>query len=140
MFEVLMLIGRISFALVFMASGGAGHLGMTEGTAGYAESRGVPNSRALTLLSGLFLVAGGLGVILGIGLDVAALGLSGYSLVSALMVHHFWSDDEPLVRQVETTSFMKNLAIAGGGVIIFALAASGTDMGWTLTDPVLTLR
>ena len=135
--SVVILIGRILFAMIFIGSGMAGHLGQTEGTAGYAESRGVPNSRILTLLSGVLIMAAGLGVILGVWMDLAALGIVGYSLITAFMVHHFWTDEDPAVQQGEMTNFMKNLSIAGGGLILFGFyTVAGEALGLTITGPL----
>ena len=135
--DVVILIGRILYGLIFIGSGSAGHLMQTEGTAGYAESRGVPSSKILTQVSGVLILAGGVGVILGIWADLAALGLVAYSLIAAVMVHHFWTDEEPMTQQVEMSMFMKNLSMAGGGLILFGfLAATSGDAGLMITDPL----
>ena len=72
--SVVILIGRILFGLIFVGSGLAGHLGDTDGVVGYAESRGLKNSRILVQISGVLIAAAGLGVILGVWADLAALG------------------------------------------------------------------
>jgi uncharacterized membrane protein YphA (DoxX/SURF4 family) len=138
--DVVILIGRIMYSLIFIGSGSAGHLMQTEGTAGYAESRGVPNSRILTQLSGVLIFVGGVAVILGIWADLAALGLAAYSLIAGFMVHHFWTDEDEMVKQSEMSMFMKNLSIAGGGLILFAfLAATGDAHGLMITDPLFDI-
>lgn len=137
--EALILIGRVLFGMIFVGSGLAGHLMDTAGTAGYAESRGVKNAPMLVRLSGVLIAAAGLGVILGIYMDLAALGATAYALIAAFMVHHFWTDTDDMTKQVEMSGFMKNLSIAGGGLVIFAFAGSGADMGWTLTDALFNL-
>ena len=128
--EVLLIIGRILFSLIFIGAG-IGHLAQPESTAGYAESRGVPSAGLLVRVSGVLIAAGGLGIILGVWMDLAALGLAVYVLISAFLVHHFWTDDEP-AKTAEMSMFMKNLSIAGAGLIIFAMSAGGADMGWEL--------
>ncbi len=133
--SALLIIGRVMFSLIFLASGTAGHLGQTEGTAGYAEMRGVPNAKLLTQLSGVLIAVGAVGVILGFWMDLALLGLAVYVLFTNIMVHHFWTDEDPMTQQMEMTQFMKNLALAGGALVMFVLTGSGVDMGWTLTDP-----
>ncbi len=77
------------------------------------------------------IIESGLGVILGVWMDLAALGLAVYVLVAAIMVHHFWSDEEP-TRTVEMSMFMKNVSIAGAGLILFVMSATGADLGWEL--------
>ena len=76
-------------------------------------------------------------MILGILTDLAALNLALYALIAAFTVHHFWTDEEPM-RTVEMSMFMKNLSIAGGALVLFALASlgDGLAMDFTITDPV----
>ena len=61
-----------------------------------------------------------------------------YALISAYMVHHFWTDQDDMTKNMEMSLFMKNLSIAGGGLILFALASlgEGVAMDFTITDPV----
>ncbi len=135
--ETLLVIGRILFSLLFIGAG-IGHLAKPQDTAAYAESRGVPGAAPLVRVSGLLIAAGGLGVLLGVMMDLAALGLAVYAVLTAFMIHHFWSDNEP-TRTMEMSLFMKNLTIAGGGLIIFAMTAAGADMGWTLGARIFDL-
>ncbi len=128
--EALLIIGRILFALIFVGAG-IGHLAQPGATAAYAASRGVPNAGFLARVSGVLIAAGGLGVMLGVWMDLAALGLAVYALLAAIMVHHFWSDEEP-VRTTEMSMFMKNVSIAGAGLVLFALSATDVEMGWQL--------
>ena len=130
--EVLLLVGRILFGLIFVGSGIAGHLMDTDGTAGYAEMRDVPKPRLLVQISGVLITLGGLGVILGVWMDLAALGLVVYVLIAAYMVHHFWTDDDEMTKNMEMSLFMKNISIAGGGIIIWVLSGAGVPMGWEL--------
>ncbi|MCE2527732.1 MAG: DoxX family protein [Actinomycetia bacterium] len=128
--EALLIIGRILFSLIFIGAG-VGHLAQASASAEYAQSRGVPSAGLLVRVSGVLIAAGGLGVILGVWMDLAALGLAVYVLLAAFMVHHFWSDEEP-TRTAEMSMFMKNLSITGAGLIIFAMSATGADMGWEM--------
>lgn len=131
--DVLILIGRILLSMIFIG-GGAGHLMQTEGTAQYAESRGVPNAKMLSQVSGVLIVAAGVGVALGIWADLAALGMIAYSLISAFMIHHFWTDEDPMTQQTEMSGFMKNLSMAGGALILFGFLQLNDGVGLTITD------
>ena len=135
--EVLILIGRILFSLIFIGAG-IGHLADAKGSAEYTEARGVRASAAMVRLSGVLIGAGGLGVIFGVWTDLAALGLAVYCLLTAFLVHHFWTD-EPGEQQTEVAMFMKNLSMAGAGLMIFALSAGGADIGWQLGSPLFNL-
>ena len=136
--DVILLIGRVMLGMIFIGSGVAGHLMQTEGTAAYAEMRGLKNPKGLTQVSGVLIAAGGVGLVLGIWMDVAALGLAVYSLAAAFLIHHFWSDEDPALQQSEMTQFMKNLSIAGGCLILFAFYNElGEAVGLTITGPLL---
>ena len=132
--EVLLLVGRILFAMIFVGSGLAGHLMAADATAGYAESRGLKNAKVLVQISGVLILAAGLGIIFGVFLDLAALGAAAYALISGVMIHHFWTDTDEMTKNMEMSLFMKNLSIAGGGLIIFVLAGAGAPMGWELGE------
>ena len=135
--SVVILIGRILMSAIFVGGALGGHLGQTEQTAGYAELRGVPNSKMLTQLSGVLIGLAGVGVILGVWMDLAALGMAAYSLIAAFWVHHFWTDEDPQVQTVEMSMFMKNLSMAGGALILFAITrVFGDALGFTITGPL----
>lgn len=137
--SLVILVGRILFGLIFVGAGAAGHLQAVDQTAEYAEQRGVPNAKLLTQISGVLILAGGVGVILGVWADLAALGLVAYSLIAAFMIHHFWTDTDEMTKTVEMSMFMKNLSIAGGGLILFGfLAAAGSAVDFMITDPLFS--
>ena len=69
--DELFLIGRIVFSLVFLLYG-VRHLTQTEGSAGYAAYKKVPSPRNMVLFTGVAMIAGALGIILGIWMDLAA--------------------------------------------------------------------
>ena len=135
--EALVLIGRILFSLIFIGAG-IGHLADAKGSAGYAEARGAPSGGIVIRISGVLIAAGGLGVMLGVWMDLAALGLAVYCLLTALLVHHFWTD-EASDLPLEMAMFMKNVSMAGAGLVIFALSAGGADMGWQLGPSLFNL-
>jgi uncharacterized membrane protein YphA (DoxX/SURF4 family) len=107
----------------------------TSSTAGYASMRGVKQARPLTQLTGVMIIVGGLGVILGVYIDLAALLLVFFTLPTAFLVHHFWTDED-MLKTVEMSMFLKNLSITGGALIVFASAVNGADLGPMLTGPL----
>ncbi|WP_308122081.1 DoxX family membrane protein [Streptomyces sp. TRM70350] len=64
--DVLVLIGRILFASLFLLSA-VNHLTRTAMTAAYTKSKGVPAAVPATIGSGLLILAGGLSAALGSG-------------------------------------------------------------------------
>jgi uncharacterized membrane protein YphA (DoxX/SURF4 family) len=128
--DELFLVGRILFVLVFLASG-VGHFTNTEASAQYAAYKKVPAARAMVLLSGVVMLAGALGVLLGIWMDLAALALAVFVLAAAFAMHRFWEESDPQTMVVERAHFMKNVSIAGGALIIVAVAENAP---YAITD------
>ena len=79
------------------------------------------------------MVLAGLAIILGIWMDLAALGIALFCLVAGFVMHRFWAETDPQARQAEMAQFFKNVAIAGGALV---LASLDGDLPYTLTDAV----
>lgn len=103
--------GRFFLALMFFMSG-LTKMSQYEGTQGYMEAMGVPGM--LLPLVILTEVLGGLAIILGWKTKYAAFALAGFSVVAAVLFHADFSN------QAEMTSFMKNITIAGGFLLLIA--------------------
>ena len=130
--DELFLLGRVLFSLVFIGSG-VGHLTQTEGSAQYASYKKIPNATLMVQISGAAMLLGGAAVILGIWMDLAAFLLAVLALIMGFMMHKFWEETDPQTKQVEMAMFMKNVSIAGGGLIIAAFTSSAF-VPYTITD------
>jgi uncharacterized membrane protein YphA (DoxX/SURF4 family) len=129
-----LLIGRILFAIMFV-SGGLNHLTKAEAMTGYAGLKKVPAAKFSVLASGVLLIAGGLSVILGVYADLGALVIAVLLVLMALKMHDFWAQADAQAKQTEMIGFFKNISMAGGALIMFAIAATeGSDYGWALTE------
>ncbi|MBI2380489.1 MAG: DoxX family protein [Gammaproteobacteria bacterium] len=113
------LLSRVLLALIFILAG-FGKISAYEGTQQYMAAMGVPG--ALLPLVILAELGGGLAVLTGFLTRWAALGLAGFSIVSATIFHADFAD------QVQQILFMKNLAMAGG-FLLLALHGAGA---WSL--------
>lgn len=137
--DVIVLIGRVLFALVFLGSGFA-HLTQTENMTGYASSKGLPNPSLLVRASGVWMLVGALMVVLGVWMDVGFLLLAAFLLPAGGIFHDFWKVDDPQQVSVEQAQFMKNVSIIGACLALFALVAYlGPDLGLTITEPLFDL-
>lgn len=103
--------GRLLMALIFLMAGISKITGY-EGTQGYMEAAGVPG--ALLPLVIATEILGAIAIILGWKTRFAAFALAGFSIVSALIFHGDFSNP------AEVNSFMKNIAMAGGFLLLFA--------------------
>ncbi|HEY6595080.1 MAG TPA: DoxX family protein [Asanoa sp.] len=136
--DVIVLIGRILFAALFLGSSYA-HLRMTDALAGYAQARGVPMARPAVIVSGVMLVVGGLSVLLGVWADLGSLILVAFLVPTAILMHGFWKESDPQARQMEMTQFQKDLALGGAALMLFAFFAHVDDLGLTITGPLFNL-
>lgn len=130
--DALFLIGRIMFSVVFILTG-VSHLTQTDQLAGYAESKGVMYSRVMTQIAGVALVLGGLGVVLGIWMDAAALGLFIVVFLIAVFMHGFWKEQGEQ-RIMEMTQFNKDMGLAGAALLLFVFVQGTEDLPFTILD------
>jgi putative oxidoreductase len=107
-------VGRILISLIFVVSG-FGKISGFVATQSYMDSVGVPGM-LLPLVIALEIL-GGLAVMLGWHARLAAFLLAGFSLLSGLLFHANFGD------QMQMIMFMKNLALAGGFLMIVSLGA-----------------
>ena len=136
--DVVLVIGRVLFALLFINSGIA-HLTKLEAMTGYAKYKKVPAAKLGVIVSGLMILVGGLYVALGIYADLGALLIALFLIPTSFLMHAFWKETDATAKQNETISFFKNLSMAGAALIIFALVATGTDFGPSLTKQFFNL-
>ena len=118
--EYLFVLGRILLGGYFIMSGlnHFKHLGMLTG---YAQSKGVPMPREAVLLTGLMMALGGLGVLLGVYIQLSILLLSVFLLVTTLQMHQFWKVSDQMARMGEEINFKKNLALLGALLMLLAI-------------------
>lgn len=137
--EIVMFIGRILFAAMFVLSG-INHFTKAEAMTGYAQFKGVPQPKLANLVSGVILLAGGLSVILGIVADLGALVVSILLVIMAVLMHDFWKQTDPQAQQTEMIGFLKNISMAGGGLFMFAvMSLDGATYGPAITDSLFSV-
>lgn len=135
--DVVILIGRILFAAVFLGSA-YGHLTQTKSMAEYATARGVPAASAAVAGGGVLLLLGGLSVLLGVWADLGALLLVLFLAPTALLMHGFWGETDAQAKQMEQIQFMKDMALAGAALMLFAFVAGTEDLGLMITGPLFS--
>lgn len=128
------LIGRILIAAIFV-TGGIAKLTDTAGTVGYMESAGVPYAYPLAILAGIVEIVGGLSLVFGVVARLGALLLVLYLIPVTLVMHAFWNL-EGADYQMQMVQFMKNLAIMGGLLTVFAFGASRYSIDKKIREPI----
>lgn len=105
------LIARILLSAIFI-SAGFGKITGYAGTEAYMQQHGLPGMLLPAVIA--LEVLGGLAVLLGIGARYAGLALAVFCLAAAAIFHNNFAD------QAQMTNFMKNVAMAGGFLLLFA--------------------
>ena len=112
------LIGRWLMGAIFIVSGFA-KLTDTAGSAGYMTAEGIPYAHALAIFAGVCELAGGLALVFGVLTRLGALGLFLFLIPTTLIFHNFWAQDGADAK-LQMVNFMKNLAIMGGLLLLWA--------------------
>lgn len=125
------LTGRIFIAAIFLESG-IGKIGGYAGTQGYMESAGVPGMLLPAVIA--LEIVGAIAIIVGYRTQLVAVLLAGFSLLSALLFHADFGD------QMQFISLMKNVAIAGGFLVLAARGAGAWSLDARRALPAANTR
>jgi len=139
--NAIILIGRILFGGFFLMSG-INHFAKLEAMTGYAKYKKLPAAKLGVLISGLMLVIGGIYIVLGYYADLGALLLAIFLVLAAVIFHNFWAETDATAKQTEMMAFMKDIALAGGALVIFAMVAKQggeIDFGWVISKAHIAL-
>ncbi len=119
-------IARILLALMFVLAGFSKLTGL-EGTAGYIASKGLPMPMVLAVAAGVVELVAGVLLIIGWQARWAALALAGFTVVASVIFHNFWAmpAEQQMMQQL---MFMKNLAVTGGLLLVFAFGAGALSL------------
>lgn len=117
--KISQLVARVFLGHIFLLAG-LSKISAYEGTAGYMEAMGVPG--ALLPLVIALEVVGGLAIIAGWKTKWASIALAGFSVVAAVIFHNNFSD------QTQMIFFMKNIAIAGGFLLLVVHGAGAYSL------------
>lgn len=133
---IILLIGRIIFAVPFLASAMA-HFQAGEQMIGYARSMGVPLASLGGWPAGVWLVLAGLSVALGVWPDLGALMIAAWGIPTALYIHAWWRYDDEQQKQSQQVIFMRNVKFVGAAIALFAaFVAFGSDLRYSITAPL----
>jgi len=117
--KVSQLVARIFLGHIFILAG-LSKIGAYEGTQGYMDAMGVPG--VLLPLVILFEVGGGLAIVAGWKTRWIAIALAAFSVISAAIFHNNFGD------QTQMIMFMKNIAIAGGFLLLASHGAGAYSL------------
>ena len=139
--SALLIVARIILGLYLVASGSA-HFAKLEMMTGYAKYKKLPAAKLGVIVSGLFLLAGGLSILLGYYVDLGAILVALFLILASIIFHNFWTVEDATAKQGEQINFMKNFGFAGALLIIAVLVSQHADMvdfGWVASKGHLVL-
>lgn len=125
--EIAFLIGRIIVGLFYLFNA-FNHFTNVSMMGPYTASKGVPAANVMVIVTGILLTVGGLSILTGILPLVGIIALVVFLLSAAFIMHNFWTVEDPQMRQMEMTQFMKDLALAGSALMFLAI-----DTPWPLS-------
>ena len=115
----LFLVGRVLLGGYFIKSG-YGHFANHPGMTGYAASKGVPMAGVSVWVTGLMMLLGGLGILLGACVQFSILLLVLFLLGTLVKIHTYWKEAEP-ARMGDQINFYKNLALIGALLMLLMI-------------------
>ena len=113
-------LGRFLFVLIFLMAA-PNHF--AKQTIAFAASQGVPLASIAVPLSGVLAIAGGLSILLGYRAKLGAWLLVLFLVPVTLMLHKFWTVQDPMMAQMQMILFMKNVAMLGAALLISQFGA-----------------
>lgn len=100
---------------------GYSHFKNLESYTGYAASKGVPMAKASVIVTGLMMLLGGLGILLGVYVVYSVTLLALFLLGTLIKMHRYWEVSEPMARMGERVNFYKNLGLLGAILMLLAI-------------------
>ncbi|WP_417908781.1 DoxX family protein [Candidatus Electronema sp. PJ] len=118
--RIINLIGRILLASVFLLTALVNKIPDFDHVVVQMAQEGVPFPRFMLIGAILFLLVGSLSLIVGFKARAGAVLLLIFTLSGTYFFHHFWTYTAPGQMQEHFKSFMKNVSISGGLLLIIA--------------------
>jgi putative oxidoreductase len=112
-------LGRWLFALLFIETG---YSHLTKAAQAYALSFGIPPW--MTIAAGIMACVGGLCVATGFRAREGAVLIAGFLAPVTLVMHRFWTVQDPAQHAAQMANFMKNLSLFGAALMIVYLGSS----------------
>ena len=125
---IVLFIGQLLFAALFITSG-MSHFAKLEAMTGYAQYKKLPAAKFGVMASGLFVLVGGILIVIGTYVDLGALLIAITLVLAAVIFHNFWKETDANTKMQEQIAFNKDISLAGAALMLLALVASGVVEG-----------
>jgi putative oxidoreductase len=135
----IVLVGRILFSIMFIRSAVTGHIPHSKRSEAYARTSGFPLPAVAGWPAGIWLLAGGLSVALGIWPDVGALMLGLFVIPAAAWFHRYWTIEDQGQRMTQGHMFYRNVTALGASLVMFGMfATTGPALRFSITAPLFS--
>lgn len=128
--DELMLIGRVLASILFIVAGFS-KIGTFAGTSAYVGTV-LPFPEVITALVIVIELVGGLMVLVGFRMQLAAASIAIFSILAAFLFHFDLAD------QMQSGQFMKNLSIAGGFIYLALVGPGKYSLGRMMGKKTIT--
>jgi putative oxidoreductase len=119
-------LGRLLLAGLFLMSG-VNKVTNWEGTMTHTKQAGVPMAEVALPVATALEFLGGISVVLGLYARLGGLALLLFLVPVTYYMHAFWNV-EPTEQMTQTISFMKNVTIMGGLLLVIAFGAGPVSL------------
>jgi putative oxidoreductase len=131
MLDVVDLVGRLLFALLFLSNGWA-HVSKRETMVGVGSAIGAPRPQLSVPVTGVVMLVSGILIALGVWADLGALLLVLFLPSAAFLAHAYWKESDPGMRAPQQAQFWKNIALTGAALVLLAMYADGREFDLAL--------
>jgi uncharacterized membrane protein YphA (DoxX/SURF4 family) len=107
---------------------GINHLTKLEAMTGYAKYKKLPAAKLGVILSGLVILLGGIGIVVGLWVDLSGIAIAIFLVLASIIFHNFWKETDVTAKMNETIAFFKDIALAGAALIIYGYAHAAYQM------------
>lgn len=120
--SLIIFVARIALAVLFLWGGAMKLMGYA-GFVGYLQTRGVPYPQVGAWIAIAIELLGAIALIFGVRTRAVGFAMAVYAVVTAVLGHDFWNITEAALQQDAAVHFWKNLAIAGGFLLLIVTGA-----------------
>jgi putative oxidoreductase len=116
------LIGRLAIAWLFLGEAWT-MINSWDGTVTLMQMKHMPAAPLLLVIALAVMILGGVSIALGYHIRHGALLLFGFTVIVSVTMHDYWKLNEVADRLADSEIFMRNIAIAGGLLLLMGLGA-----------------
>ena len=118
--NTLIIAGRILYGGVMVFAGVNNYLNLKV-MADLTKSKGMPFPTLCVVIASAICILGGLSILANYQIKIGVLLVWVFLVPSTVIIHNFWTVEDPMVKGNEMGHFLKNLLALAGALILLAL-------------------